>query len=44
MDLLEAYRRSLAEFVDRVDQVGPGQWSDPTPCSDWTYARSSTTW
>ncbi|MEU8333066.1 TIGR03086 family metal-binding protein [Micromonospora sp. NPDC048839] len=35
MDLLEAYRRSLAEFVDRVDQVGPGQWSDPTPCSDW---------
>ncbi|MGW3807362.1 TIGR03086 family metal-binding protein [Micromonospora sp. NPDC005113] len=35
MDLLEAYRRSLAEFVDRVDQVGPGQWSDPTPCPDW---------
>ncbi|MGC4812584.1 TIGR03086 family metal-binding protein [Micromonospora sp. DT228] len=35
MDLLEAYRRSLAEFVDRVDQVEPGQWSDPTPCSDW---------
>ncbi|WP_074318147.1 TIGR03086 family metal-binding protein [Micromonospora cremea] len=35
MDLLEAYRRSLAEFIDRVDQVGPGQWSDPTPCPDW---------
>ncbi|MEU5911568.1 TIGR03086 family metal-binding protein [Micromonospora sp. NPDC047527] len=35
MDLLEAYRRSLAEFVDRVDQVGPSQWSDPTPCADW---------
>ncbi|MFC4021944.1 TIGR03086 family metal-binding protein [Micromonospora sp. GCM10011542] len=35
MDLLEAYRRSLAEFVDRVEQVGPGQWSDPTPCADW---------
>ncbi|MEV4655846.1 TIGR03086 family metal-binding protein [Micromonospora sp. NPDC049301] len=35
MDLLEAYRRSLAEFVDRVDQVRPGQWSDPTPCPDW---------
>ncbi|MFI7607506.1 TIGR03086 family metal-binding protein [Micromonospora sp. NPDC049366] len=35
MDLLEAYRRSLADFVDRVDQVGPGQWSDPTPCPGW---------
>ncbi|MEW2427676.1 TIGR03086 family metal-binding protein [Micromonospora sp. NPDC047644] len=35
MDLLEAYRRSLAEFIDRVDQIEPGQWSDPTPCSDW---------
>lgn len=35
MDLLEAYRRSLAEFIDRVDQVEPGQWSDPTPCPDW---------
>lgn len=35
MDLLEAYRRSLAEFVDRVDQIGPGQWSEPTPCPDW---------
>lgn len=35
MDLLEAYRRSLAEFVDRVDQIGPGQWSDETPCPDW---------
>ncbi|WP_410812308.1 TIGR03086 family metal-binding protein [Micromonospora sp. 067-2] len=35
MDLLEAYRRSLAEFVDRVAQVGPGQWSEPTPCPDW---------
>ncbi|WCN83074.1 TIGR03086 family metal-binding protein [Micromonospora sp. LH3U1] len=35
MDLLEAYRRSLAEFIDRVDQVEAGQWSDPTPCPDW---------
>ncbi|MER7893407.1 TIGR03086 family metal-binding protein [Micromonospora sp. NPDC094482] len=35
MDLLETYRRSLAEFTDRVDQVGPGQWSEPTPCPDW---------
>ncbi|MGN9809862.1 TIGR03086 family metal-binding protein [Micromonospora sp. BQ11] len=35
MDLLETYRRSLAEFTERVAQIGPGQWSDPTPCSDW---------
>ncbi|MEU9507738.1 TIGR03086 family metal-binding protein [Micromonospora sp. NPDC048170] len=35
MDPLETYRRSLAEFTDRVEQVGPGQWSEPTPCPDW---------
>jgi uncharacterized protein (TIGR03086 family) len=35
MDLVAAYRRSLAEFTDRVGQVADGQWSDPTPCSDW---------
>ncbi|MEV4196941.1 TIGR03086 family metal-binding protein [Micromonospora globbae] len=35
MDLLEIYRRSLAEFVDRVEQVGSGQWSAPTPCTGW---------
>ncbi|MFG1778178.1 TIGR03086 family metal-binding protein [Micromonospora sp. NPDC049051] len=35
MDPLETYRRSLADFTDRVEQVGPGQWSDPTPCPDW---------
>ncbi|SCL22577.1 TIGR03086 family protein [Micromonospora rhizosphaerae] len=35
MDLLESYRRSLAEFTDRVGEVGPGQWSDPTPCPGW---------
>ena len=35
MDLLETYRRSLVEFTDRVEQVSAGQWSAPTPCSDW---------
>ncbi|SCG51388.1 TIGR03086 family metal-binding protein [Micromonospora halophytica] len=35
MDLLETYRRSLAEFIDRVEQVAPAQWSDPTPCPGW---------
>jgi uncharacterized protein (TIGR03086 family) len=35
MDLLAAYRRSLAEFTERVRQVRPEQWSAPTPCADW---------
>ncbi|SCL31536.1 TIGR03086 family protein [Micromonospora nigra] len=35
MDLLETYRRSLTEFTERVGQVTPEQWSDPTPCPGW---------
>lgn len=35
MELLELYRRSLAEFTARVPQVRPDQWSAPTPCSGW---------
>ncbi|MGC5030731.1 TIGR03086 family metal-binding protein [Micromonospora sp. DT229] len=35
MDLLETYRRSVAEFIERVPLVAPGQWSAPTPCADW---------
>ncbi|MFI6228342.1 TIGR03086 family metal-binding protein [Micromonospora echinospora] len=35
MDLLETYRRSLAEFTDRVGRVDPGRWSAPTPCPEW---------
>jgi uncharacterized protein (TIGR03086 family) len=35
MDLLEAYRHSLAEFTDRVAQIDPDQWNAPTPCQDW---------
>jgi uncharacterized protein (TIGR03086 family) len=35
MDLLEAYRRSLNEFTDRVGQVSSAQWAAPTPCEDW---------
>jgi len=36
MELLDAYRRALGEFADRVTAVRPGQWSDPTPCTGWT--------
>ncbi|MER7457022.1 TIGR03086 family metal-binding protein [Micromonospora sp. NPDC126480] len=35
MELLDAYRRSLADFTDWVAQVGPGQWTAPTPCPSW---------
>jgi len=35
MDLVTAYRRSLAEFTDRVGQVRPDQWDAPTPCTEW---------
>ena len=35
MELLDAYRRSLADFGRRVGQVRPDQWSAPTPCVDW---------
>jgi uncharacterized protein (TIGR03086 family) len=35
MDLVDLYRRSLAEFTGRVRQVRPDQWSAPTPCPDW---------
>ncbi len=35
MELLETYRRSLADFTDLVAQVGPDQWTAPTPCPSW---------
>jgi uncharacterized protein (TIGR03086 family) len=35
MELVDIYRRSLAEFTDRVRQVGPEQWGAVTPCTDW---------
>jgi uncharacterized protein (TIGR03086 family) len=35
MDLVTAYRRSLAGFTARVGQVRPEQWSGPTPCAGW---------
>jgi uncharacterized protein (TIGR03086 family) len=35
MDLVDVYRHSLTEFIDRVHQVHPEQWPDPTPCPGW---------
>ena len=34
-DLVALFARSIERFVDRVDQVGPDQWSSSTPCADW---------
>src|SRR2546430_17110938 len=35
MDLVDLYRRSLAEFTGRVGLVRADQWSAPTPCAGW---------
>jgi uncharacterized protein (TIGR03086 family) len=35
MDLVDVYRQSLTEFIDRVHQVRPEQWPDATPCQGW---------
>jgi uncharacterized protein (TIGR03086 family) len=34
-DLVGLFTRSIERFVDRVSQVDTGQWSTPTPCSEW---------
>jgi uncharacterized protein (TIGR03086 family) len=33
--LLEQHAHALAEFDRRVGDIGPDQWSAPTPCTDW---------
>lgn len=35
MELVDLYRRSQAEFTDRVRRIRPGQWAAATPCRDW---------
>jgi uncharacterized protein (TIGR03086 family) len=35
VDLIELYRRAVAEFTDRVGQIAPEQWHSPTPCAGW---------
>lgn len=34
-DLVALFTRSIERFVDRVSQVDAGQWSMPTPCTEW---------
>ncbi len=33
---VERYARVARGFSDRLAQVGPDQWSNATPCSEWT--------
>jgi nitrilase len=32
----ELHRRAVEHFGDLVQQVGPDQWDNPTPCDDWS--------
>ena len=34
MDVTDLHRRTVAEFVKRLEGVGD-QWDAPTPCHDW---------
>ena len=35
MDLLDALDRANGEFRTRLEQVGPDDWTRPTPCDQW---------
>jgi uncharacterized protein (TIGR03086 family) len=35
MALIDLYRDSLRSFTERVAEVRPGQWGEPTPCPGW---------
>jgi uncharacterized protein (TIGR03086 family) len=35
MNVAELYRHSMGQFLDRVAQIAPGDWGQPTPCADW---------
>lgn len=34
-EAIEMYRRSVEEFGQRVMAIGAGDWTRPTPCTDW---------
>ena len=34
-EAIDMYRRSVEEFGQRLMAVGAGDWSRPTPCTDW---------
>ena len=36
MELLAAHGKALAGFDQVVERIGGGDWSKPTPCTEWT--------
>jgi len=38
-DVLQRYQRVADAFAARIDGVRPDQWTDPTPCTDWTVRQ-----
>src|SRR5580658_4707450 len=32
----DRYARVSSGFTERLQGVGPGQWTRPTPCEEWT--------
>ena len=36
---LDRLARSFAAVGELIDAIQPGQWSEPTPCLDWTVHR-----
>jgi uncharacterized protein (TIGR03086 family) len=41
-DGAERYRRVSEGFGARLEQVGDDQWSNPTPCEEWTVRQLAT--
>ncbi len=39
MAIVDLYTRCVDSFVDRVRAVGADQWTDPTPCADWSVRQ-----
>jgi hypothetical protein len=35
VDAMDALDASAERVVELVGQVGPEQWSNPTPCTEW---------
>jgi uncharacterized protein (TIGR03086 family) len=39
VDIAELHRRTQETWTERLDQIRPGQWDNPTPCSEWTVRQ-----
>lgn len=35
MDVVELHNQTVGNFAQLVNEVGPDQWTAPTPCTDW---------